>query len=297
MEEIDYDSLVEEAEERLRNIRRYLTLYLPFFGALSASMPTKPMKGLGTAATNGTDFIYDPLFVCKSGGLSTGNLAFLYIHEISHVALDHIYRRGDKNPKLWNYACDYAINYMIHTMSKPASFNSDFIEGGLFDAKYKGLDAEQIYKLLEEEQQNQPKQSVQSTQSNQGGSGKSLDLFGDNQDQKQDQGNNQESGQDQDDTQDKNSNRTSKGCGCSEDKPQGSHKFWDEVDPNDTAKHMETMTKVKNAAESSKSSGVGGVPQEVLGVLSEFYDAKQNWRQILNSFVEPLEVDYNYNPP
>lgn len=71
--------------------------------------------------------------------------ATLLAHEVWHVGLLHPLRIGNRKPKKWNKACDYAINVMLE--------NAGFapIKGWLCDRKFDGMSAEQIYALLPDE--------------------------------------------------------------------------------------------------------------------------------------------------
>jgi hypothetical protein len=67
-------------------------------------------------------------------------------------------RRGSRNPLLWNYAADYAINPILNAESD-ANFawpkNPDGTRMGLFEEKYEGMRAEDIYDDIIKDQQKQ----------------------------------------------------------------------------------------------------------------------------------------------
>ena len=78
--------------------------------------------------------------------LSPLNVLFVIAHEILHIALMHPLRVGNRDAKLWNIATDLAINIELVKI-----FGLDAMpEGGLYDLKYDGMSAEQIYKLLQD---------------------------------------------------------------------------------------------------------------------------------------------------
>ncbi len=63
-----------------------------------------------------------------------------------HPALQHHTRRGNRNQVRWNMACDYAINPML--LDAGLTLPKDvFIDDG-----FRGMSAERIYNLIEEEQ-------------------------------------------------------------------------------------------------------------------------------------------------
>lgn len=76
-------------------------------------------------------------------------LLFLLSHEISHFVFEHTSRLEDRDPLLFNVACDFAINLLLHYQYEG---NKDyFIEGGCLDEKYKEMTAEAIYELLRQD--------------------------------------------------------------------------------------------------------------------------------------------------
>jgi predicted metal-dependent peptidase len=109
-----------------------------------------------TACTDGLNVIYGDKFVQS---LTDQELRGLILHETMHKAFRHLtvwqplYK---KNPKLANMACDFVINLMIRD-SDPSEQSVKLPDGGCVDEKYRGMDAAQIYKLLEQEQQNKQK--------------------------------------------------------------------------------------------------------------------------------------------
>lgn len=132
----------------LRKARTRLLLNHPFFGTLVCSTPIVEDRSVPTAATDMTSIFYNPDFF---GSISTDEVLGVMAHEIMHIVLKHGLRREGRNPKLWNYACDYAIN--------PVLIDSGFKlpDGCLLDAKYCGLSAEVIYEQLQQQQNQKPK--------------------------------------------------------------------------------------------------------------------------------------------
>jgi predicted metal-dependent peptidase len=61
-------------------------------------------------ATDGVSLFFNPDFVDT---LSAAELARVLAHEVADPALQHHTRRGDRSPKRWNMACDYAINPLL----------------------------------------------------------------------------------------------------------------------------------------------------------------------------------------
>lgn len=132
-----------EARERLITARVGLLLKHSFFGNLATRLTlVNADDWCSTAATDGRRFYYNTEFVLKH---NPRQLEFLFGHEVLHVVLDHLGRRGDRDHRLFNCANDYAVNsdlvdQRIGEMIKPC----------LYEAKYKGMFSEEIYDILYE---------------------------------------------------------------------------------------------------------------------------------------------------
>lgn len=129
---------------RLTKARTALLLDHPFFGALLFRLVFQETSGVATMATDGVSLFYNPQFV---ESLPPGELVGVLAHEVMHPALHHDTRRGGRDRRLWNVACDYAINPLL-------------IEAGLqlpadrlLDMCFAGMSAEQIYNLLDRSRQ------------------------------------------------------------------------------------------------------------------------------------------------
>ena len=68
---------------------------------------------------------------------------FVLAHEFLHAALRHDERCEDRDPVLWNIACDYVVNDWLSEMK--IGQMPDFV---LFNPEFKGLSAESLYDLL-----------------------------------------------------------------------------------------------------------------------------------------------------
>jgi predicted metal-dependent peptidase len=97
-----------------------------------------------TAATDGRNFYYNTRFIKM---LKSREVEFLFGHEVLHCVYDHMGRRGDRDPQLWNIANDFCVNSDLkkHRVG-------DFITSVpcLYDAKYDGMSSEEIYDQLYE---------------------------------------------------------------------------------------------------------------------------------------------------
>ena len=119
-----------------------------FFTTVCFSMDHKWSFEVPTAATDGTAILFNPDFFMA---LSPEERVFLVLHETMHVVFNHITRRGERNPTIWNMAGDYVINAMLLSMGYLMP------EGGLYDPKYQELHTEDVYEELIKNQQEPPK--------------------------------------------------------------------------------------------------------------------------------------------
>jgi predicted metal-dependent peptidase len=128
------------ARERLVSARISLLLKHSFFGNLATRLKlVNADEWCGTAATDGQLFYYNSRFIMM---LKQKEVEFLVAHEVLHVVYDHMGRREQRDPKIWNIADDYAVNADLkrHKIG-------DFITTVpcLYEKKYDGKSAEEIY--------------------------------------------------------------------------------------------------------------------------------------------------------
>lgn len=135
-----------------------LTLAHPFWAEVFYSMTPNACEKdeipCPTAATDGRVLmVYEEWF----GKLTLDEQVGVVAHELAHKIFLHMYRRGARDPMLWNFACDYAINGMLKEN------NFTLPTPHLHDDKYKGMSAEAIYQeLLKNPPPQQQKQSMES---------------------------------------------------------------------------------------------------------------------------------------
>jgi predicted metal-dependent peptidase len=130
------------SEVRLQKARTTLLLDHPFFGTLLFRLGGKASRSVATMATDGVSLFYNPEFVDT---LNAAELAGVLAHEVMHPALQHHTRRGDRDRARWNMACDYAINPIL--IDAGLTLPKDV----LIDNRFRGMSAERIYNLIEED--------------------------------------------------------------------------------------------------------------------------------------------------
>ena len=164
------------AEQRLsKNItaimghERYIALAGVMMIGISAIKDDCP-----TAYTNGRDEYYGRAFV---DGLADSEFRGLILHENYHKLLRHLVTWAwmfKENPKLANMACDYVINLIIHLENRDGF--AVLPKGALLDERFANMSAAQVYKILKQEQEDNPDDGDQGEGEGEGaGAGAGLD--------------------------------------------------------------------------------------------------------------------------
>lgn len=108
-----------------------------------------------TARTNGRDEFYGRAFIDK---LKDKELAFVVMHEACHKMYRHMttwVKLYEQDARRANAACDYVVNLMLRDLdphesviAMPKMPDGSFM--GLLDEKYRGMNAKQVFDLLEQ---------------------------------------------------------------------------------------------------------------------------------------------------
>lgn len=129
-----------QARERLVSARIGLLLRHSFFGNLATRLKLiNADDWCSTAATDGLKFYYNSRFINM---LKPKEVEFLVGHEVLHVVYDHMGRRGNRDPQMFNVANDYAVNADLKRHKV-----GEFIKTVpcLYEVKYDGKASEEIY--------------------------------------------------------------------------------------------------------------------------------------------------------
>jgi len=227
----------------------------PFYATMALSMQFVQRDDIDTMATDGKSIFFNPSFVESE---DDETIRGVVAHEVAHVANLHHTRRGNRDPKQWNMACDYAIDPQLEKDGfKVAKF-------GFVGKGFDGMSAEDIYAKLQAD----GKDNGQGKGHPQGAPSQAP------------QG--QQSGQPQSAPQGAPSGATGQG------KPSRPGDVLDADAPHDTAAlaaaELETMAKVQQAHNVAKASGKGSA----MGALAaaELKKAAIDWRQVLRRFVD-----------
>jgi len=109
------DAMKARLEQKISKLKSQLMLDYSFWGYIAMNLPfrlatTEEQIAIPTAGVSYTEVIFNPWFI---QGLSTDEDIFLGAHELFHPMLEHLDRRQGRDPRLWNIAGDYVINYYL----------------------------------------------------------------------------------------------------------------------------------------------------------------------------------------
>jgi len=266
----------KKLEKKLQISKFRLLNDFPFFGILALYFKYELTEGLGTAGTDGKNILFDPQFLDK---LSIPELNWVLAHEIMHVSNGHIRRRGTRRHDLFNYASDYAVHCILKDFE---SRDFKMPKEGLYDSKYNGWSAEQIYddlyqqfgKSMEASEQKMKEMAEQMIGNH--------DAWG--------KGNREE---------DKNKDNEGSGSGSSgngDESSEGSSKGKDNSD-NGEVSEEEWKQRMLNAAKVAATKSCGKNSAFLNKLLSQLKPPQKDWRTLLQEFIIPEINDYSFNPP
>lgn len=269
----DFD---KDLRTRITKSRIQALINQPFFGNLLLNMELAEVdkEYLQTAATDGQYFYYCKEFLQT---LDDAELTFVQLHEVCHNMLGHLWRRGSRDHEKFNIACDYAIHSILKDGESSSTYK--FAKGALYDPKFNGKSAEEIYDMLPDSP------TTKQGQGGQNGKG-----------QGQGQGQSQGNGKGQ-----KVQGQGQNGAGQGGQKTFDDHSVWDdaETQQNANSKTHEWQDKMMAAAEAaSGSKDRGSVPGSLQRLIGKLKKPEISWREVLQNLVTSfIEVDYTFNPP
>lgn len=83
----------------------------PFYSSVYEVMNKISSEEIPTMAVSADKFFYNEEFSEK---LPFSEFMFVILHEVAHIALMHAVRVRDRDPKLWNVACDLYVNKLLN---------------------------------------------------------------------------------------------------------------------------------------------------------------------------------------
>lgn len=137
--------LINQAEGEMTKIKIEMMMNtdLLFFSNVYFNLKHSWVDTHPTACTDGLNVKFNPEFFMSLK--NRPERLFLVIHEVYHVAFQHMFRLGDRDHQKWVQACDYVVNSMLIDQGYQMP------ECGLYDPQYRGMAVEDVYDLLPDE--------------------------------------------------------------------------------------------------------------------------------------------------
>ena len=251
-----------EVVDRIITARIGLLLRHPFFGNMATRLRILAAdEWLPTAAVDGRNLYFNTQFFNAMGNKE---IEFVIAHEILHCVFDHLGRRDERIPMLYNIAADYIVN---NTLVRDRIGEKPKIVDCFQDFKYDGWTSEEVYDELFKEAEKNGKDF--------------LDQLGEMLDEHLDpEGGEGEEGAGED--------KDGKGNGVSKKKPKYS---------------KEELKKIKdeikeNMISAAQAAGAGNVPAGVQRMIKELTEPKMNWRELLRQQIQStIKSDYTFSRP
>ncbi len=298
-----------EAERKFRNARAQVVQQAVFFGVVLLKQKVIASYDVETMATTGKELFYNPSYVLNQ---RPEYLQFDCAHEALHPALGHHVRRGNRDFKTWNEACDYVINPIL----VDAGFH--IMPDALLRDDLRGMNAEQAFKVLKGEgddgddgQDGQPEPGDDDDTSQpppmprpiESDSGDDGDGDGDS-DGQGDDGDDGDAESDSGIPGDGSSGAGESGDGQQKQVPSFGGtgaildgNFVDEAER--AAEEAEWKVALVQAANLAKANAdAGQLPGDLIREIEEMTDPRANWRELLRKFMTQFaKTDYTWSSP
>ena len=167
---------IAAGELKMNTATKFLLRYQAFFATILLTLEVILDNTVGTMGVDGKRLWWSVDFVVRK--CRQNKVTFILLHEVMHVALKHMLRKGHRDHDLWNQACDLYINMLLVRMGlKYAMTDREFMgqtrdffikwtnysnevyrmpDDGLLDPSLWGKSEDEIYKILEK---NRPEDS------------------------------------------------------------------------------------------------------------------------------------------
>jgi predicted metal-dependent peptidase len=253
-----------EVMDRIITARIGLLLRHPFFGNMATRLRIQAADDwLPTAAVDGRNLFYNTQFF---NAMDNKEIEFVVAHEVLHMVFDHLGRRDDRNPMLYNIAADYIVNNLLvrdRIGTKPR------IVDCFQDFKYEGWSSEEVYDELFKDAQKNGEEFLKQL-------GEMLDEHLDSEDEDGSGGEANQEGKD------------SNGNSVSKSKPKYS---------KEEMKQIKDEIK-ENMISAAQTAGAGNVPAGVQRLIKELTEPKMNWRELLRQQIQStIKSDYTFSRP
>ena len=247
-----------DVQDRIIVARVGLLLRHPFFGNMATRLKVEHCDDwCPTAATDGKHLFYNTQFF---NALSNKEIEFVIAHEILHCVFDHIIRREDRDPIIYNIACDYIVNNTLvrDKIGEPVKMIPIFQ-----DWKYDGWTSEEVYDEIHKKAEENGKKFLEQL-------GELLDEHVDWE-------------------------KAPKGQKGSKGKSKGKGQR-----PTYTKEELgKIRDEIKeNMISAAQAAGAGNIPGEIERMIKDLTEPKMNWREILRQQIQAtIRNDYTFSRP
>ena len=253
-----------EVLDRIIVARVGLLLRHPFFGNMATRLRILAADDwLPTAAVDGRNLYFNTQFF---NAMNNKEIEFVVAHEILHMVFDHLGRREDRNPMLYNIAADYIVNNLLE---RDRIGTTPSIVSCYQDFKYEGWTSEEVYDELFKEAKKNGEEAIKQL-------GEMLDEHLDM------EGDGEGDGEGDEEGKDGNGNTVSKR------KPKYSKEQLDQI--KDEIK--------EGMLQAAQSAGAGNTPGEIQRMIKELTEPKMNWRELLRQQIQStIKSDFTFSRP
>jgi predicted metal-dependent peptidase len=127
-----------------------LVLDAPFWGTLAYKLSASFDKSVDSSHVDGKTIRVNPDYFEK---LTAPQRNGQFCENIIHCAFNHLWRRGSRDLDRWNRACDQAAWEIISKLQHATDGRITMPPNGHVNPRYTGLNVEEIYHLMEQEDQ------------------------------------------------------------------------------------------------------------------------------------------------
>jgi len=295
--------------ERLKKAKIQLMMRNPFFSFLSVHLKVQEdtegiiPENMGIAIDSRGIMYYKDAYIKT---LTNEQIIGVLCHEILHLSLLHLLRRGERQPQRWDMATDLSVNSILlqnkiqlpYDAVVPDNKDIFMTEDGTTIEECSKKTAEELYSIIPEQPQEDQNQNSGGGQGQGNGNGQGQgNGNGDNQDQ-----NNQDNNQNQNDNKDNQNNGQNQNQ-QNKNQPQNKQKGFDSHLPsndmsNKEKKDTEDDWKDKTMQAAAYAKSKGNLPLGLERLISELHKEKVKWRSLLHRYLQQLlPVDYCWSRP
>ena len=101
----------------LSQARNELCLHMRFLDLAFGNLPVRPGKNVHPAGTDGGVLYFAPEDLLKLYRTGRVYAARLYLHSLFHCLFCHPFYRKEREPEVWNLACDIAAESIVDGLS------------------------------------------------------------------------------------------------------------------------------------------------------------------------------------